>query len=80
MPKRLDPIVAKLLAKDPAQRYATADQLQEDLDESEPFILAARLTGENKREELVVAVACGVAWCCCSRLGWRGGSTGQACR
>ena len=32
MPKRLDPIVAKLLAKDPAQRYATAEQLQEDLD------------------------------------------------
>src|ERR1700677_3685186 len=32
MPKRLDPIVAKLLAKDPAQRYASAEQLQEDLD------------------------------------------------
>jgi eukaryotic-like serine/threonine-protein kinase len=32
MPRRLDPIVAKLLAKDPAQRYATAEQLQEDLD------------------------------------------------
>jgi serine/threonine protein kinase/tetratricopeptide (TPR) repeat protein len=32
MPKRLDPIVAKLLAKDPARRYATAEQLQEDLD------------------------------------------------
>jgi eukaryotic-like serine/threonine-protein kinase len=32
MPKRLDPIVAKLLVKDPAQRYASADQLQEDLD------------------------------------------------
>jgi serine/threonine protein kinase/tetratricopeptide (TPR) repeat protein len=32
MPKRLDPIVAKLLAKDPSQRYATAEQLQEDLD------------------------------------------------
>jgi serine/threonine protein kinase/Tfp pilus assembly protein PilF len=32
MPKRLDPIVAKLLAKEPAQRYASAEQLQEDLD------------------------------------------------
>src|ERR1700678_2570346 len=32
MPKPLDPIVAKLLAKDPAHRYATAEQLQEDLE------------------------------------------------
>ena len=32
MPKQLDPIVQKLLAKDPAQRYASAEQLQEDLD------------------------------------------------
>ena len=32
MPKQLDPIVEKLLAKDPAQRYASAEQLQEDLD------------------------------------------------
>ncbi len=32
MPKRLDLIVARLLAKDPAQRYPSADALQEDLD------------------------------------------------
>jgi tetratricopeptide (TPR) repeat protein len=32
MPKRLDPIVARLLAKDPARRYATAEQLQEELE------------------------------------------------
>ncbi len=32
MPKRLDPIVAKLLAKDVAQRYSSAEQLQEDLE------------------------------------------------
>ena len=32
MPKQLDPIVEKLLAKDPAQRYGSAEQLQEDLD------------------------------------------------
>src|ERR1700678_4344816 len=36
MPKKLDPIVAKLLAKDPAQRYATAEQLQEVLDGLDP--------------------------------------------
>jgi serine/threonine protein kinase/tetratricopeptide (TPR) repeat protein len=32
MPKRLDAIVEKLLRKDPAQRYASADQLEEDLE------------------------------------------------
>src|ERR1700733_7439767 len=32
MPKKLDPIVARLLAKDPAQRYSNADRLQEDLE------------------------------------------------
>lgn len=32
MPRRLDPIVAKLLAKDPTQRYASAEALQEDLE------------------------------------------------
>ncbi len=32
MPKNLDPIVVRLLAKDPAQRYANADALQEALD------------------------------------------------
>ena len=33
MPKKLDPIVAKLLAKDPTQRYASAEQLQEALED-----------------------------------------------
>ena len=37
MPKKLDPIVAKLLAKDPAQRYATAEQLQEALEGLDPL-------------------------------------------
>ena len=32
MPKKLDAIVEKLLRKDPAQRYATAEQLREDLE------------------------------------------------
>jgi eukaryotic-like serine/threonine-protein kinase len=36
MPRKLDPIVGKLLAKDPAQRYATAEHLQEALDELDP--------------------------------------------
>lgn len=36
MPKSLDPIVSKLLAKDPAQRYASAEELQEDLERLVP--------------------------------------------
>ncbi len=32
MPKQLDPIVEKLLAKDVAERYVSADQLEADLD------------------------------------------------
>jgi eukaryotic-like serine/threonine-protein kinase len=32
MPRQLDPIVAKLLAKDVARRYASAEELQEDLE------------------------------------------------
>ena len=32
MPKQLDAIVAKLLAKDVARRYASAEELQEDLE------------------------------------------------
>ena len=32
MPKQLDPIVAKLLAKDVDQRYSSAEKLQEDLE------------------------------------------------
>ncbi|HTZ56696.1 MAG TPA: protein kinase [Acidobacteriaceae bacterium] len=32
MPRKLDPIVSKLLAKDPAQRYSSAEQLQEALE------------------------------------------------
>jgi eukaryotic-like serine/threonine-protein kinase len=32
MPKELDPIIAKLLAKDVARRYASAEELQEDLE------------------------------------------------
>ena len=34
MPKELDPIVAKLLAKDLARRYASAEEVREDLEEA----------------------------------------------
>jgi eukaryotic-like serine/threonine-protein kinase len=36
MPKKLDPIVSRLLAKDPASRFATAEQLQEALEALDP--------------------------------------------
>ncbi len=70
MPKRLDPIVAKLLAKDPAQRYATAEQLQEDLDGlADPTGRA--LPAESKPKSwlwpslaglVVLLLAAGLAW------------------
>jgi eukaryotic-like serine/threonine-protein kinase len=42
MPKRLDPIVQKLLAKDRAQRYSSAEKLQEDLESLERLDMNAR--------------------------------------
>ena len=51
MPKKLDPIVARLLAKDPANRYATAEQLQEALDALQPQsgnMMAAPPAGGNR--------------------------------
>jgi eukaryotic-like serine/threonine-protein kinase len=70
MPRRLDPIVAKLLAKDPAERYATAEQLQEDLDQ---LVVPAgsALTAGTKGKSwlwpslaglLVLLLAAGLAW------------------
>jgi serine/threonine protein kinase/Flp pilus assembly protein TadD len=70
MPRRLDPIVEKLLAKDPAQRYANAGQLREDLeslDDAQANRPAAKAAG--RKWPLAVAavvvlllVASGLAW------------------
>src|SRR5271156_620559 len=71
MPKKLDPIVAKLLAKDPAQRYANAEALQEDLEKLD--VQAAGPTGkaaETVRKwpspvaamVLLLLIAAGLLW------------------
>ncbi len=69
MPKRLDPIVARLLAKDPAQRYPSAEALQEDLDTLETHAGKASPPGSGKKwlwpalaGLLVVLIAAGLAW------------------
>ena len=73
MPKKLDPIVARLLAKDPANRYATAEQLQEALDALQPQsgnMTAAPPAGGNRSNWswavaavlLLLLVAGGVTW------------------
>jgi serine/threonine protein kinase/Tfp pilus assembly protein PilF len=69
MPRKLDPIVAKLLAKDPAQRYATAEQLQEALDGLEPQSGKVAVAGDTSRKwtwavaaVLLLLLAGGLAW------------------
>jgi len=70
MPKKLDPIVAKLLAKDPAQRYASAEQLQEALDGLEPQSGQAMVASATGRKTpwaialvvLLALLAGGLAW------------------
>jgi serine/threonine protein kinase/Tfp pilus assembly protein PilF len=68
MPKRLDPIVAKLLAKDPAQRYANAEALQEDLEKLDVHTAAPGTTTPRKWPYPVAAlvflllVAAGLLW------------------
>jgi serine/threonine protein kinase/Tfp pilus assembly protein PilF len=69
MPKRLDPIVARLLAKDPAQRYPSADALQEDLDALETRSVKASSPSVGKKwlwpalaGLLLVLIAAGLAW------------------
>jgi serine/threonine protein kinase/Flp pilus assembly protein TadD len=70
MPKKLDPIVAKLLAKDPAQRYATAEQLQEALEGLDPQSGKATVASASGRKWpwtiaaliLLALLAGGLAW------------------
>jgi serine/threonine protein kinase/tetratricopeptide (TPR) repeat protein len=70
MPKKLDAIVQKLLAKDPGSRYASAEVLREDLEGlNTPAALSAK-NGASKRRNLVwiagalvlLLVAGGLAW------------------
>jgi eukaryotic-like serine/threonine-protein kinase len=70
MPKKLDPIVAKLLAKDAAQRYATAEQLQEALDGLDPQSGKSMVATDAGRKKpwsialvvLLALIAGGLAW------------------
>ena len=70
MPKKLDPIVAKLLAKDPAQRYSTAEQLQEALEGLDPQSSTATVASASGRKWpwtiaavlLLALFAGGLAW------------------
>jgi serine/threonine protein kinase/tetratricopeptide (TPR) repeat protein len=73
MPKQLDTIVEKLLAKDVAQRYASAEQLQGDLETldarsaTHPVVTAAAPKTSRKWPWAVAAllllmIAAGLAW------------------
>ena len=70
MPRKLDPIVAKLLAKDPAQRYSTAEKLQEALDGLDPQSGKSTVASAGGRKwswaiaavVLLALVAGGLAW------------------
>ncbi len=68
MPRKLDPIVAKLLAKDPAQRYATAERLQEDLESLAPPAGKAAVKANSRKWPWAIAavvlllIAAGLAW------------------
>ena len=54
MPRKLDAMVQKLLAKDPASRYATAEALREDLEGlNNPAVLGAK-NGAAKRSQLAM--------------------------
>jgi eukaryotic-like serine/threonine-protein kinase len=68
MPKKLDAIVEKLLRKDPAQRYASAGQLREDLDSLDARVArpAAKAAGQKwpwaAATVLFLLLAGGLAW------------------
>ena len=79
MPKKLDAIVEKLLRKDPAQRYATAEQLREDLES-----LDAPATNRVEKAAVpkwpwaaaavgLLLIAAGLAW-----WKWKPGGTPQS--
>src|SRR5580693_6832108 len=68
IPRKLDAIVEKLLRKDPAQRYASAGQLREDLDgldatATRPSAKAAGRTWQRAAAAVVLLLlAGGLAW------------------
>jgi serine/threonine protein kinase/Flp pilus assembly protein TadD len=71
MPRQLDPIVEKLLAKDAAQRYASAEELQEALERLDVHAThpAEKTTASQRKWPLAVAavvvlllIAGGLVW------------------
>ena len=76
MPKKLDAIVEKLLRKDPAQRYATAEQLREDLESLDaPATRPAEKAAGRKwpwaaAAVVLLLIAAGLAW-----WKWKPGAT-----
>ncbi len=68
MPKKLDAVVEKLLRKDPAQRYATAEQLREDLEtlDAPATRPAEKTTGRTWQwaaaAVVLLLIAAGLAW------------------
>ena len=67
MPKKLDAIVEKLLRKDPAQRYASAGQLREDLETldapaARPAAKAAGVKWPWAAAVVLLLLAGGLAW------------------